>query len=104
MNRVNPSSSAPVQQCTICTEDMDQVATIRTLACMHIFHTACVNLWLETKNTCPLCRLAQPDERPLDADDWFRARMTPDMSPAEIAEANRHEAAIRSARSNRGTY
>ena len=29
---------------------------IRTLICNHKFHNTCINKWLDSHNTCPLCR------------------------------------------------
>tara|TARA_B110001450_G_scaffold252310_3_gene273859 strand:- start:110 stop:799 length:690 start_codon:yes stop_codon:yes gene_type:complete len=29
---------------------------IRKLQCGHCFHEQCINVWLESKNTCPICR------------------------------------------------
>jgi hypothetical protein len=39
--------------CSICWEDMN---TANQLVCGHIFHRTCLKSWLETSNTCPLCR------------------------------------------------
>ena len=46
------------QQCTICYDD-DDAAKQKTLVstpCNHIFHSACIEEWLKTHSTCPLCR------------------------------------------------
>lgn len=41
--------------CAICWEKMDQA---RKLPCGHIFHTSCLQSWLEQDTSCPTCRLA----------------------------------------------
>ena len=41
--------------CSICLENIDKVNESNKL-CGHIFHTECINSWLNTHNTCPLCR------------------------------------------------
>lgn len=40
-------------KCPICLESLDKIFTT---VCNHDFHESCINTWLETKNTCPLCR------------------------------------------------
>jgi len=39
--------------CAICRERM---ATAKKLACGHIFHGACLQAWLVTQGSCPICR------------------------------------------------
>lgn len=39
--------------CPICLESLDK---IYTTSCNHEFHEDCINQWLETTNTCPMCR------------------------------------------------
>ena len=50
--------------CTICYEqldtgDVETRETRETLPCDHSFHVPCIRKWLETDNTCPVCR-AEP--------------------------------------------
>uniref|UniRef100_A0A1A9WHL4 RING-type domain-containing protein n=1 Tax=Glossina brevipalpis TaxID=37001 RepID=A0A1A9WHL4_9MUSC len=42
--------------CTVCLEDFELNQTVRKLICSHEFHTHCVDKWLESTPTCPLCR------------------------------------------------
>ncbi|KAL9234443.1 hypothetical protein vseg_009315 [Gypsophila vaccaria] len=42
--------------CSICIEDYEDESEIRELPCRHLFHCACVDKWLRTKPTCPLCK------------------------------------------------
>ncbi|KAF0896917.1 hypothetical protein E2562_030767 [Oryza meyeriana var. granulata] len=47
--------------CPVCLADFADGETIRLLPeCMHYFHAACIDEWLRTRATCPLCRAA-PD-------------------------------------------
>jgi len=41
-------------KCTICLDDLS--ANSKKLDCDHVFHTACIDHWFGTSNTCPLCR------------------------------------------------
>lgn len=58
---INPPS------CTICLADYLPTEVLRELACKdgaHTFHAQCVDQWLLTRRTCPICRadpLAQPN-------------------------------------------
>lgn len=42
-------------ECTICLLDYTE-ETKKTTECSHIFHRECLDKWLETNNSCPLCR------------------------------------------------
>ena len=45
-------------QCTICLENFIDSEVISVLACdeKHIFHPHCINEWLKSWSTCPVCR------------------------------------------------
>jgi hypothetical protein len=53
-----PSTSLPPQAdcCAICLSDYAAGDTLRTLPCAHMFHQACVDLWLRRDAHCPLCK------------------------------------------------
>lgn len=40
--------------CSICLDDSNR--SLQTTICNHKFHGSCLNTWLETNSTCPLCR------------------------------------------------
>jgi len=42
------------EECGICYQEL--FAGNMALQCGHTFHTTCIDKWLETKNSCPLCR------------------------------------------------
>uniref|UniRef100_A0A0D3F329 RING-type E3 ubiquitin transferase n=1 Tax=Oryza barthii TaxID=65489 RepID=A0A0D3F329_9ORYZ len=43
--------------CAVCLEDVARGETVRRLpACGHLFHRDCVDMWLHSHTTCPLCR------------------------------------------------
>jgi hypothetical protein len=44
--------------------------------CAHSFHLLCISTWLQTKNSCPICRRnwefapsAPPPDAPVDEED-----------------------------------
>ena len=43
--------------CLICLERYKKNEKIITLKCDHIFHVQCIEEWLTSKKSCPLCRL-----------------------------------------------
>ncbi|XP_020094285.1 RING-H2 finger protein ATL29-like [Ananas comosus] len=53
-------------ECAVCLAEFRGSDAVRLLTvCCHAFHPACIDLWLETHTTCPLCRSdlqAPPDE------------------------------------------
>lgn len=43
--------------CAVCLEDVHEGEMVRQLPpCRHLFHVDCIDLWLHTRRTCPLCR------------------------------------------------
>ena len=54
----NPESELPEdkRQCSICLEDFGKGDERTSLPCLHGFHTACVNRWLTSNGTCPVCK------------------------------------------------
>ncbi|CAG9326963.1 unnamed protein product [Blepharisma stoltei] len=42
--------------CSICMNDITKGQIITVLKCPHKFHSECVDTWLETKPSCPVCK------------------------------------------------
>ncbi|XP_065207042.1 E3 ubiquitin-protein ligase RNF38-like isoform X2 [Planococcus citri] len=42
--------------CVVCMCDFEEQQTLRDLPCSHMFHAKCVDKWLKTNRTCPICR------------------------------------------------
>ncbi|KAM0886375.1 hypothetical protein ACQ4PT_029732 [Festuca glaucescens] len=50
-------SSRGWAQCAVCLSLVQEGEMVRQLpACMHLFHVGCVDTWLQSHSTCPLCR------------------------------------------------
>ncbi|KAG2423831.1 hypothetical protein HXX76_014991 [Chlamydomonas incerta] len=45
-------------QCTVCLCEYEEGERITQLPCKHDFHTNCINKWLQTHYTCPICRVS----------------------------------------------
>ena len=43
-------------KCQVCQFTYEEEDVLRRLPCGHCFHKDCVDSWLETKDTCALCR------------------------------------------------
>ncbi|KAL9224067.1 hypothetical protein vseg_000139 [Gypsophila vaccaria] len=44
-------------QCSVCLAEFEDVELLRLLPkCKHAFHIHCIDQWLESHSTCPLCR------------------------------------------------
>ena len=51
------SKSGRCALCPVCLEDVEAGEMVRQLpACRHLFHVECVDMWLHSHATCPLCR------------------------------------------------
>lgn len=52
------AASAPQEHraCTVCMEEFKRGEEQRTLPCFHRFHAGCIDRWLRTNGTCPICK------------------------------------------------
>lgn len=53
-----PASSSPSisTSCMICISVFEAGESVRRLGCFHLFHTECVDKWLQNSKSCPVCR------------------------------------------------
>ncbi|KAF5464096.1 hypothetical protein F2P56_014205 [Juglans regia] len=60
-------------ECAVCLNEFEDHETLRLLPkCNHVFHPYCIDTWLTSWGTCPVCR----------------ARLTPEASKADPSQAN----------------
>ena len=50
--------------CTVCVDPIAMSTKGMFMPCGHIFHPDCLKPWLESSNTCPVCRYELPLEEP----------------------------------------
>jgi hypothetical protein len=43
-------------RCPICLDDFIEGDSLKTMPCMHIYHSKCIDRWLATDNSCPICK------------------------------------------------
>lgn len=43
--------------CSICLEQVNRGELVRSLPCLHQFHSSCIDPWLRQQGTCPVCKL-----------------------------------------------
>ncbi|XP_020267473.1 E3 ubiquitin-protein ligase SDIR1-like [Asparagus officinalis] len=42
--------------CSVCLEQVNAGELVRSLPCLHQFHTGCIDPWLRQQGTCPVCK------------------------------------------------
>ncbi|XP_023004110.1 E3 ubiquitin-protein ligase ATL41-like [Cucurbita maxima] len=48
-----------IVECSICLSNIEEKASVRILPnCKHVFHVGCIDMWLFSNTTCPVCRTA----------------------------------------------
>ncbi|KAI3666795.1 hypothetical protein L6452_41832 [Arctium lappa] len=48
--------------CVICKDSVCVGSVVNRLPCLHVYHPSCIMPWLNTRNTCPLCRYELPTD------------------------------------------
>lgn len=54
----DPENQSAAVECCVCLEEFKAAETVITLPCnnKHVFHENCIKGWLESNNSCPLCK------------------------------------------------
>jgi len=60
------------EECAICKEEFIISESVKQLPCCHSYHDTCITPWLETRNSCPVCRY----ELPTDDTDYENRKRT----------------------------
>ncbi|RCV04645.1 hypothetical protein SETIT_1G017100v2 [Setaria italica] len=51
------AAAASCVVCSVCLEDVRGGEMVRQVpACRHVFHVGCIDMWLHSHRTCPMCR------------------------------------------------
>jgi hypothetical protein len=54
--RLEETHTGKQGECVVCCEDLKPGEVGMQIPCNHFFHPECIVPWLETHNTCPICR------------------------------------------------
>lgn len=74
-------------ECAVCLNEFEDDETLRLLPkCDHVFHPECIDLWLASHVTCPVCR-ADLVPKPVDSDEVLAQSETENM----VEHENRDE-------------
>ncbi|KAI9084901.1 hypothetical protein K1719_033074 [Acacia pycnantha] len=69
-------------ECAICLLEFEEDSFLRLLTfCCHVFHQECIDLWLESHKTCPVCRTdldSLPKEKHQDQNQTIITENNPD--------------------------
>ncbi|XP_010279175.1 PREDICTED: E3 ubiquitin-protein ligase ATL41-like [Nelumbo nucifera] len=57
---------ATTTECAVCLSSLEEEERVRLLPnCKHLFHVQCIDMWLDSHTTCPVCRTeAEPQPKP----------------------------------------
>nr|KAJ0214623.1 hypothetical protein LSAT_V11C400172260 [Lactuca sativa] len=56
-NSTTTTTATKTLYCSVCLHDVDGGQRYRRLPkCRHCFHVNCIDTWLQSRSTCPLCR------------------------------------------------
>uniref|UniRef100_K4AYN5 RING-type domain-containing protein n=1 Tax=Solanum lycopersicum TaxID=4081 RepID=K4AYN5_SOLLC len=62
-NHLPPPFTDEARYCAVCLYDVISGENCRKLPkCGHVFHVECVDAWLQSNRTCPLCRRQVTDQ------------------------------------------
>lgn len=83
-------------ECAICLNELEDHETVRLLPiCNHLFHIDCIDTWLYSHATCPVCRsnLTAKSNKPGDEDDGvplaaMRDHVVVDIETVEVAKSH----------------
>ncbi|KAE8735823.1 putative Ribosomal protein L34e superfamily protein [Hibiscus syriacus] len=50
------------RDCSICLEEFEVDGEGREMPCKHVFHSGCIEKWLQIHGSCPVCRFLMPAE------------------------------------------
>ena len=67
----NTSSPNSVDEphCTICFTELEDGDRVGDIGCMHVFHADCLKMWIQKRNSCPLCNIPVAKRRRISSEE-----------------------------------
>ncbi|XP_010277722.1 PREDICTED: E3 ubiquitin-protein ligase ATL41-like [Nelumbo nucifera] len=64
--QIDPLNDSTTTECAVCLSILEGGEKVRLLPnCKHLFHVDCIDMWLDSHSTCPICRTdAEPQPKP----------------------------------------
>lgn len=59
-NKITPEMLRTQPCCPCCLRDFSIDEEVADLNCLHFFHIECIEVWLKSNDTCPMCRAVIP--------------------------------------------
>ncbi|KAL6627199.1 hypothetical protein ACP70R_030925 [Stipagrostis hirtigluma subsp. patula] len=79
------STTSAAAECAVCLGALDEGQTVRRLpGCDHVFHQECIDVWLASRASCPICR--RKADEPARAEDRAAASASARVAAAEMLE------------------
>ncbi|XP_009631170.1 E3 ubiquitin-protein ligase ATL31-like isoform X1 [Nicotiana tomentosiformis] len=80
-------------ECAVCLNEFEDNETLRLIPkCDHVFHPECIDAWLKSHVTCPVCRAdlstPQPDELPVQAPEVLNSDQVQEQQGTENLQQN----------------
>ncbi|XP_023632841.1 RING-H2 finger protein ATL34 [Capsella rubella] len=67
-------------ECAICLNEFEDDETLRLMPpCSHAFHVVCIDVWLTSRSTCPVCRASLPPKPGTEQSSLYSSLRPPDM-------------------------
>ncbi|KAG2724988.1 hypothetical protein I3760_01G045800 [Carya illinoinensis] len=77
-------------ECAVCLNEFEDHETLRLLPkCNHVFHPSCIDAWLTSWATCPVCRARLTTEAS-KADPSQATESTPENATSQVGEGQNH--------------
>ncbi|CAA7406639.1 unnamed protein product [Spirodela intermedia] len=86
---VNGEGIVGTCDCSVCLGEFQEGEALRLLPkCTHAFHLPCIDMWLRSHSTCPLCRtnVVAPPVQPTSSPELQREAIATDPEDAEEEE------------------
>ncbi|KAK2427464.1 hypothetical protein P8452_41854 [Trifolium repens] len=87
-NKADVVSDDDGDTCAVCLGDFEEGEELKTMPeCLHSFHVPCIDMWLHSHSSCPICRaIASAAPSPTVNEQHHRIDMSNNMVPLAIMQ------------------